>query len=87
MKAIPGHEREAMDHVLIAHGYSPEDFEATVEESAPGEAGSIDAWATRTVTVRRKGGGHRRRYRDLPGTAWIIDGLQLDLVAGLFGRP
>ena len=87
MKSIPRDERETMDQVLVAHGFSPEDFEATVEEDPPGDGRSIDAWATRTVTVRRKATGHRRRYRDLPGTAWIIDGLQLDLVAGLFGRP
>ncbi|MGD1147388.1 MAG: hypothetical protein ABR961_05525 [Thermoanaerobaculaceae bacterium] len=87
MKPIPRRERETVDQVLVAYGFSPEDFEATADEDPPSQEGSIDAWATRTVTVRRKVSGHRRRYRDLPGTAWIIDGLQLDLVAGLFGRP
>jgi len=87
VKPLPSSERETLDQVLVAYDYSPDDFEATVEEHAPGGDGPIDMWSFRTVTVRRKRTGHRRRYRDLPGTVWIIDRFQLDLVAGLFGRP
>lgn len=88
MKLISLSEREDLDQILAAHGYRPDDFDASTEEDPPPGHGPIILYAiSSTVTVRRKNTGHAHPYRDIPFSAWLIDGFQRDLEAGLFGKP
>ena len=88
MKPISLSEREDIDRILAAHGYRPDDFDASTEADPSPAHGPIIVYAIRsTVTVRRKNTGQAHQYRDIPFSAWLIDGFQRDLEGGLFGKP
>lgn len=88
MKPISQDERVDLDQIVATHGYRADDFGATTEEDPPPAHGLIIVYAIQnTVTVRRKATGQAHQYRDIPFSAWLIDGFQGDLEAGLFGKP
>lgn len=88
MRLISQSEREGLDRVLAAGGYLSGDFDATAEDDPAPLHGPFFLYAiSSTITVRRKSTGQMREYRDAPFSAWILDGFQPDLKAGLFGQP
>lgn len=87
MRPIPDDELEDMNRILVSHGYSVGDFEATVEEDPPPVPGPLTYWVNQTVTVRRKSVNATRQFRDESGApVWLI-AFEQDLMAGGFGKP
>ena len=88
MTPISRDERDDLDQILAAHGYRPDDFDASMEVDPAPAHGPIFLYAvSSTVTIRRESTDQTRQYRDIPFSAWIIDGFQPDLKAGVFGKP
>lgn len=88
MRLISQSEREGLDQILAANGYRSDDFDATAEDDPAPTHGPFFLYAIRsTITVRRKNTDQVRQYPDAPFSAWILDGFQPDLKAGLFGKP
>ncbi len=88
MRLISQSEREGLDQVLAANGYLSDDFDATAEDDpAPTHVPFFLYSIRSTITVSRKNTDQVRQYRGAPFSAWILDGFQPDLKAGLFGQP